>query len=234
MTLVIRPILWILTLLALGVLLSLGTWQVKRLAWKTDLIAKVEARIDLPPTPLTEVLETPDLEAQEYLPVIVSGGFPNARIAHVFGTHEGAAGYFAFAAMRLDDGSDRLVLVNRGFVPQDALDTFYPLPDAGQLQGLIRLYTPEKGLAAQFAPPNRPDDGIFFGRDPIALARYLTPGEEDNYVAVAVDSTLPTTLPQGGTTLIDFRNAHLGYAITWYGLAAGLIGVVGALSLKRR
>lgn len=233
MTFVFRPVLLILTALALAVLLSLGTWQVKRLAWKTDLIAKVEARIDAPPVPVRALLAQPE-EAWAYTPVTVSGGFPNAKVAHVFGTYDGDAGYYAFQAMRLDDGSGGLVLVNRGFVPQDAKAAFYPLPDAEQMVGIARQYAPETGLAAAFAPKNRPEDGVFFTRDPGALAAYLTPGEEGAYLPVAVDSTLKTALPQGGTTRIDFRNAHLGYAITWYGLAAGLIGVVGALSIRRR
>ena len=70
--------------------------------------------------------------------------------------------------------------------------------------------------------------------DPEALAAYLTPGEEGLYLPLAVDSTLPTALPRGGTTRLAFRNAHLGYALTWYGLAAGLVVVVGGLSIKRR
>lgn len=233
MTFVFRPVLLVLTVLALGVLLTLGTWQVKRLAWKTDLIAKVEARIDDDPVAVLLLLDQP-AEEWAYRPVAVSGGFPNAEVAHVFGTYEGQAGYYAFQAMRLDDGSGRLVLVNRGFVPQDARAEFYPLPNAEQLVGIARQYAPETGLAAAFAPKNRPEDGVFFTRDLQALAAYLTPGEEANYLPLAVDSTLPTELPRGGTTRIDFRNAHLGYAITWYGLAVGLIGVVGALSLKRR
>ena len=41
-----RPRLWptLRTLLALAVLLALGTWQVQRLAWKTELIARRASR----------------------------------------------------------------------------------------------------------------------------------------------------------------------------------------------
>jgi surfeit locus 1 family protein len=35
-------------------------------------------------------------------------------------------------------------------------------------------------------------------------------------------------LPVGGVTIIDFPNNHLQYAVTWYGLALALIGVVGS------
>ncbi|MBL4645698.1 MAG: SURF1 family protein, partial [Rhizobiales bacterium] len=32
-------------------------------------------------------------------------------------------------------------------------------------------------------------------------------------------------LPQGGETRVQFSNRHLGYVITWYGLALALMGV---------
>ena len=41
----------------------------------------------------------------------------------------------------------------------------------------------------------------------------------------ADDSANPGGLPIGGRTQIAIANNHLYYAITWYGLAAGLIGV---------
>jgi len=233
MTFVVRPVLLVLATLGTLVLIGLGSWQVQRLAWKNDLIAMVEARADQPPTPLVEVLASGWERADsEYLPVAVSGGFPSEKVAHVFGTLEGQAGYYAFQAMRLDDGSGRLILVNRGFVPQNDKAATYPLPNAAQLTGLVRHYGPAQGLAAAVAPPARPDDGIFFDRDPLALAAYLSPGEEDRYLPFAVDSTLPTDLPRGGTTRLDFRNAHLGYALTWFGLAIGLVTVTAFLSRK--
>jgi surfeit locus 1 family protein len=39
------------------------------------------------------------------------------------------------------------------------------------------------------------------------------------------DPRLPGGLPQGGETLVQFPNNHLGYALTWFGLAGGLAGV---------
>jgi len=39
-------------------------------------------------------------------------------------------------------------------------------------------------------------------------------------------------LPVGGVTIIDLPNSHLQYAMTWYGLAAALAGVL-ILRLRR-
>jgi surfeit locus 1 family protein len=47
------------------------------------------------------------------------------------------------------------------------------------------------------------------------------------------DPSLPGGLPQGGETIVDFPNNHLGYALTWFGLAAVLAGVSGAYAWRQ-
>ena len=39
--------------------------------------------------------------------------------------------------------------------------------------------------------------------------------------------------PKGGQTEVHFRNEHLQYAITWFALAAGLLGVYIAYHVSR-
>ena len=43
----------------------------------------------------------------------------------------------------------------------------------------------------------------------------------------------PGGWPRGGTTRLDIANRHLEYALTWYGLAATLIGVFAAFAAGR-
>ncbi|MBN9052391.1 MAG: SURF1 family protein, partial [Rhizobiales bacterium] len=40
-------------------------------------------------------------------------------------------------------------------------------------------------------------------------------------------------LPIGGVTIVDLPNNHLQYAVTWYGLAAALAGVLVAWLLRQ-
>ena len=42
----------------------------------------------------------------------------------------------------------------------------------------------------------------------------------------------PGALPQGGETRLSFPNNHLGYAITWYGLACALVGVFAVFATR--
>ena len=44
----------------------------------------------------------------------------------------------------------------------------------------------------------------------------------------------PAAWPKGGTTRLEFNNRHLEYALTWFGLAATLLVVFLAFSLKGR
>ena len=41
-------------------------------------------------------------------------------------------------------------------------------------------------------------------------------------------------LPQAGETRTSFTNSHFQYALTWYGLAAALVCVFGAVMFSRR
>ncbi len=225
-----RPVLSVLTALGVLVLLTLGTWQVQRLQWKEELIATVETRRVSSPTPLTQLVADPARAVDvEYAPAQIVGQWGQGPSLFVTGTYEGAAGYYTFSPFRLADplaGEGRL-LVNRGFVPIDALpeDYQFDVPEGlVTLTGLVRTFDAETGLAAQMAPP--PDEGkpIFYRRSQtdftVAVGESLHPFYLDS-----LENPEPGAIPLGGTTRIEFSNNHLGYAITWYGLAFGLICV---------
>jgi len=44
-------------------------------------------------------------------------------------------------------------------------------------------------------------------------------------VAESFTTTNPGGWPRGGQTVVNFRNQHLSYAVTWFGLAVCLLGV---------
>ena len=233
-----RPVLTICTALGVLVLLALGTWQVARLQWKLGLIERTEARVGADPVPVTGLLaEGADPDDLAYTPVTVSGGFPTADAAHVFGTHEGRAGWFVFQPVLLDTPvrDARYLFLNRGFVAQEARQAVYPLPEDGEITGLLRTFEEIGGVAALVRAPNDPAADSYYDRQFATLTgAFAELGPPGAFVsAVYVDSTMPTTLPRGGTTRLDFSNRHLGYAITWYGLAGGLVLVYLAMVRRR-
>ncbi len=62
---------------------------------------------------------------------------------------------------------------------------------------------------------------IWYGRDPKAMAAALGIPNAVPLI-VARGAGAPGELPEGGHTRLTFRNEHLSYALTWFGLAATL------------
>ncbi|RYF82333.1 MAG: hypothetical protein EOO29_07475, partial [Comamonadaceae bacterium] len=74
--------------LLMVLLLALGTWQVQRLGWKRDLIARVDARVHAAPVPAPGAAQWPGIDAasHEYLRVALHGRFLNDKEALVQAT----------------------------------------------------------------------------------------------------------------------------------------------------
>jgi surfeit locus 1 family protein len=226
---------------ALCILVGLGTWQLQRLGWKEDLVKRIEARLVMPPAPLPPAAQwaSLDLDEWEYRPVSLSGRFDHAHEARVYtllsepkGRFKGP-GYLILTPLVLADGSGTVV-VNRGFVPEDRAD---PATRAeGQVEGKVSVTGLLRGPEAKnsFTPEDKPDAGLFFARDPAPIAAaYGLKGVAPFGVDLAAGQS-PGGLPQGGETRIAFPNRHLEYALTWYGLAASLVGVFIAWMMRRR
>lgn len=222
------------TVIALAALISLGIWQVERLQWKEALIARVEERVGSAPIPAPDPATSSDFQLAdfEYQPVSVTGRFLHRYEAHVFTSlavprgQYGGTGYFIITPLETDDGW--FVYVNRGFVPEDRKDR--STRQAGQfdarltITGLIRAPRPSSWLSAD----DSASDNVWFSRDPSVFAAWngLPSARVAPYIIDAqFDPKVEGGLPQGGETFVDFPNNHLGYVLTWFGLAAGLVGV---------
>ncbi|MBB5703407.1 surfeit locus 1 family protein [Ochrobactrum daejeonense] len=216
---------------ALAILLALGTWQVERLQWKEALIASTEQRIHEPPLPLSEMEKIYESGGTvEYRPVTVSGTFMHQGERHFLATHNGAAGYYVYTPLMLEDG--RFALVNRGFVPYEKKDP--ATRTDGQIDGPVTVTglarDPLSGKPSFLVPDNDIAKNIFYWKDWTAMAESADLPNLDEVVPFFVDANdkaNPGGLPIGGVTIIDFPNNHLQYAVTWYGLALALAGVVG-------
>ena len=194
---------------------ALGVWQVERLAWKRDLIARVEGRVHAAPVPAPLHIGKDDA----YRRVTVTGTFLHDRVTLVQASTVRGAGFWVLTPLRTATGA--ILLVNRGFMPPEA-KTRYDRP-SGQVRitGLLRLTEPGGG----FLRSNDPDADRWYSRDvaAIATARRL-PRAVLDYFIDADAAPSPETLPVGGLTVIRFPNSHLQYAITWFILAAMVVG----------
>ncbi|MBB4237701.1 SURF1 family cytochrome oxidase biogenesis protein [Rhizobium esperanzae] len=226
----------ILVLIALAILISLGTWQVERLHWKEGLLADIAARQVAAPVPLAEIEAMAASGGDiEYRKVTATGRYINNKERHFFATWRGQTGFYVYTPLELADG--RTLLVNRGFVPYENKEPEMrmqgQLTDQQTVTGLARSKLP--GKPSWVVPDNDVAKNIFYWKDLDVMAESV--GLDKARVIpffVDADSTPnPAGLPIGGVTQVDLPNDHLQYAFTWYGLAAVLVVVV-AISWFRK
>ena len=91
------------------------------------------------------------------------------------------------------------------------------------------------GTPGAFVPENNPVKGEWFFRDHRGMAEAVGIKNVAPLFVDSAEADLPGGLPRGGQTRIVLKNDHLGYALTWFGLAAVLVGVYFAhqISLGR-
>ncbi len=219
------------TLPALALLVGLGIWQLQRLAWKTELIARAEAGLNAPPVPLEGLPADP--AALDWRRVVVRGQLLAGRnFAYGSQVRAGQPGARLFTPLRLADGT--IVLVDRGFLPQEQLPPREPQPltrlQEVEIRGVLEdhrgdrrgPFTPENDLAAR----------RWFYLDPAELARWV--GRPVEPLVIRAEWAKPAVLlAQVEPVRLDRRNPHLGYAITWFGLAGALLAVYLARGFAR-
>jgi len=227
---------WVLALLSLPVLaalVSLGSWQVRRLHWKTGLLAAIAAAEANPAQPLpTTPLPTKPLA---YTKVVATGRFDHARAVLLGVELRGGTlgGHLVVPLLR--DGAPP-ILVDRGWVPMS--------PGTARDPGIARP-AGEVAVTGYIRPVdtrdwNSPKDDVagrhFYVFDPpvIGAALDLPTPEPYALVALAGPEAPPGALPAAARSLPRPDNPHLGYAITWFGLAAALLGVLAAFLGRRR
>jgi surfeit locus 1 family protein len=224
------PGLTIACVLLFVLLCGLGTWQMERLQWKLALIVRVNSHMAAPPLPL-DTIQAMGAEEAQYRRVTLNGQFDHAHEAYVFTTDAGAAVYHVLTPFIL--GGGRVLMVDRGEVPKEKLDPATReqgnVPGPAQITGVWRV----PDAPGAFTPKPDPVHRIWYARDlaGIAAADHLALAAP---VVIEADGTSnPGGWPRGGQTVVTFRNQHLSYAVTWFGLAICLLGVWFAYHISK-
>lgn len=228
-----------LVLVALAILLSLGTWQLNRLAWKEALLAELDQRVGSPAVPLADMEKLAQAGGDvDYRPMQATGRFDNSRERHFLATWRGESGFYVYTPLTLADG--RFLFVNRGFVPyankEPEMRVLGQLTETVTVKGLARARL--AGKPSSLVPDNDLAKNVFYWKDLTAMATStgLDPAKVVPFFLDADATPNPAGFPIGGVTLIDLPNSHLQYAVTWYGLAAALatISLIGWFRSRRR
>ncbi len=208
----------------LAALVALGTWQVERLHWKLDILDRIAAAEAGPPVPLAG-------EPPPYTKVVATGRFDHGREVSLGVELRGTTLGTHLVTPLLRTGAPPL-LVDRGWVPMER-DHGIDRPE-----GEVAVAGYVRGIDTR--DWNSPRDDVvgrrFYVFDPAVIGRALDLPQPAPFglVALAAPGAGPATLPAAARSLPRPDNPHLGYAITWYGLAAALVGVLAAFLLRSR
>ena len=226
----------LISLVALCILIGLGVWQVQRLKWKTGLLHRIDALQHAPPEPIDAVLRRiPDHLDVSFSRVQLDCPQVQATpVERLFSEGpDGDAGYRMITACTLATGPFGSILVDRGFVPQsgEAAPTVAPGPSIAEpVVGVLRAPDKPSFAAAQ----NQPAQHLWYWRDLAGMAASLK-ANRPAPVFLMLESPAPRAgLPRPAPLPANIPNNHLGYAITWFGLAAALAGVYLALLFRKR
>ena len=231
--------------LAFALLVGLGAWQLRRLAWKQDLLARVAALRVAPARPIAEVLvlavQGRDVEYSRVAADCQPSRYP-ARDAYRYALRDGRVGWRLLSACHLASAVPGVsydgVLLDRGLVTRltgDMAPVAAAFPPPASVVGVLRapggkpLLGPAETVGAGSARVFRvldrsavaslaADSGV---RHP---APYILAAESESPPPQGV---VPAPLPQ------DIPNNHFVYALTWFALAGILAWFYGALLLRR-
>ena len=210
------------------ILLALGSWQVHRLMWKTELNEERRAQFQAEAVMLPAELADP--APYTYRRVWLEGRFRHeAEMFLAARTFDRRVGYQIITPFERADGA--AVLVNRGWVPLDNKEPETRL--GGQIQGTYRLegVVVPGGRAGWFTPDNEPENNIWFWTDTEALAAEAgIPAP--SFLVDAGPAPNPGGLPIGGQTRVELRSEHMQYIVIWYALAIGL-AVIYVIYMRR-
>lgn len=203
-------------IVAITILVNLGNWQMRRLAWKEAILAELETRLSAPAVPLPEA---PSREQDMYLHVTVTGEMGADEVHVLSSSPEVGPGYRVIVPFTLEDG--RKILVDRGNISEGRKQAERVLENGRLVGNLLWMQDPP-------AFPPDIDKNIWFNRDTEALAKVL--GTEP--VLLVLSQTTLSTGPFPVAVGLNIPNSHLGYAVTWYGFALVWLGMTLYLLLR--
>ena len=212
------------TLAMLLVLLGLGTWQMRRLAWKTALLAQIAAAEQAPAVKLPA-------QPGPFQKVSVRGRLLGDRTA-LYGAevHDAPSGPVLGGQLivPLQRADGPTLLVDLGWVPAQRTGPLDVPSDETTIDGYVRP-PDHPGL---FSATDDPRARLFYTLDPAAIGAALGLPEVAPFTLVALGAPPPRGWPEPARHLPRPPNNHLQYALTWYGLAVVLVVVFVAYVRK--
>lgn len=226
-------------LIAFAILCSLGVWQLQRRAWKEHLLARIAALQHAPPQPLAPVLQRARSgQDVDFTRVEVDCAPPDpvSRPVSLYAPTEGGVGWRSLAPCRIERSPWPMVVIDRGFETesQGAMrPSAKAWPAPRHVVGVVRRAS---GLTYFQRFAKMPEGALqgYQSRADAVAAEAKASGLAAAPVMVVAEHEDPAPAGlQPAAIPSDIPNRHFEYALTWFGLALGLLGVFAGMLRTR-
>jgi len=230
------PGLTIVTLICCAILISLGTWQYKRLHWKTNLLSEIHQAANA--TPLTNIAQANAIlkagKPLDFRRIEINGTFTaptqnNGQPFHLM--RSDGKRFFWRLYQPYKDGNDVVFVATHDF--EDANKAKPPAAKIGQVPviGYVRMVQ----SANKFTPKSAPESNRWFA--------FNSAPELLNWADALVGEKIQTTYfidqtidAKSATDLAvripEVANNHLDYMLTWYSFVLILLVIYFILHKK--
>ena len=188
------------------VLLSLGVWQTKRLAWKESLLENINYNLSSEPVFLSNSVKKSE---HNYKMVKVKGALEPRSIFILTPVKGSGAGFRVISPFKLVDGGK--ILIDRGVIKEKDKSFL----KTSRQQSLLSGYLSWPNETDYFTPEPNFTRNIWFSRDLEKMANFL---ETQPILVVLTENRLDPSIRMQDPTN-DIPNNHLQYAITWFMMA---------------
>ena len=185
------------------VLVSLGVWQTKRLAWKETILENISYNLSAEPLLLPTGLKKAE---HNYKMVKVEGSLEPRSIFILTPVKGLGAGFRVISPFKLKDG--RKILIDRGVIKEEQKSSLETLVQHRLIIGY--LFWPNE--TDYFTPEPNIQRNIWFSRDLEKMASFL---EAQPVLLVATENRLDPSIKMQDP-IREIPNNHLQYAFTWF------------------
>lgn len=232
----------VLVLAAVATMVSLGSWQLRRLDEVRSINERLETRLTGEPRPLASFPlpddpQDPATAELEFRPVTATGTYlTDEEVLQRSRSSAGRSGYHVVTPLRTDSGT---ILVRRGWVPFELDDP--PVPDAAPPAGPVTVtgYLERSGSQPEGFGQRDPEEGYLprlFHVDVARIERQTT----DDLLPVVLHLEEQSPAQAGPLPVVAPRpefsaTTHLSYAVQWFTFATiALVAYVAWLRKRLR
>ena len=214
----------LLIVMAVSTLCGLGTWQLYRLDWKTDLVNDRNLGLSEPRLLITEEYKS-NLDNIDWKRVEASGDWLDPTLILGNRARAGVRGLEYVKALRISEG--HAVLVNLGWSREVHKDLVL-----ADIDELFVGSESVKGLAIDRSQitASKTKDGLWTKFSPLSMTTEFPSTQLLNWTitegSLDGDFTSRSKLLKNGFTPYINTTPHLEYALTWFGIAGVLLIVV--------